>query len=210
MRALTFIALAMFSLTTYAETVEVEYKRFYSHVKKLNNEDTNALQFAFGFMHVRTKQLCEITAASIVTQKQTLPIEVTPENRFTVPSEKVLNLADAKVKIELTEASNLCDMSVQLETKPEYLKASYTKDELMNLHQQYTSFFNEMGSFLSFMMPSVKGLMVHFSQDSLNMQLPSGHQIQSGMLILDDETLNTLKELSLPQQPLRITALASR
>ncbi|MFQ3192716.1 MAG: hypothetical protein ACI936_003869, partial [Paraglaciecola sp.] len=33
-----------------ADEVEVRYKTFYSHVKKLDNEDTQALQFAFGFM----------------------------------------------------------------------------------------------------------------------------------------------------------------
>ncbi|MFC3095689.1 DUF2987 domain-containing protein [Alteromonas sediminis] len=210
MRTLTFAVLVLFSITTFAETVEVDYKRFYSHVRKLNNEDTQALQFAFGFMHVREKQLCEITEANIVTQKKTIALPVTPEYRFTVPSEKALNLADAKVHILLTEPANLCDMSVQLETKPEFLKNEYAGSDLAFIHQQYTAFFNEMGSFLSFMMPTVKGLMVHFADENLNIVLASGHQIQGGMLILNDESLENLESLQLPQRPLRITALASR
>jgi hypothetical protein len=36
-------------LSTYAaaETLEVEYSSFYSHVKKLDEPETNALRFAF-------------------------------------------------------------------------------------------------------------------------------------------------------------------
>lgn len=193
-----------------AEVVEVEYKRFYSHVRKLNSEDITGLQFAFGFTHVQSKQLCVINAASIVTPKKTIALDVTPENRFTVPTERVLKLADAKVVIDLVERANLCDLSVQLETKPAYLKDNYTKAELAEIYDQYSAFFNEMGSFLSFMMPSVKGLMVHFPEQTGSQVLASGHKIQQGMLILDDDDLAKLTELALPQKPLRITALAKR
>ena len=60
-----------------AETISVEYKRFYSHVKKLNNEDTQALQFAFGFQHIHHDRLCVVNEAKIITEKQTLLLEVT-------------------------------------------------------------------------------------------------------------------------------------
>ena len=198
------------SVSTVAETIEVEYKSFYSHVRKLNHDDTKALQFAFGFMHVREQRLCQINSAKIVTQKQTMPLDVTPEYRFTVPGEKALNLADAKVAIDLTSAANLCDMSVQLETKPAFLKTQYSNDDLAFIRQQYAAFFNEMGSFLSFMMPTVKGLMIHFSETNLDVVLPSGHRINQGMLILNDDELSDIETLELPQNPLRITALAKR
>lgn len=197
-----------FSVT--AETIDVEYKRFYSHVNKLKSEDTNALQFAFGFIHVQTKVLCTVKNAKIVTQKKDIPLNVTPEYRFTVPAERALKLADAVVQIDLQQAANLCDMSVQLETKPEYLKQQYSKAELLALHEQYTAFFNEMGSFLSFMMPRVKGLMLHFADKRLSYRIDDTLTIQQGMMIIEDEKLSSLEALALPQPPLRITALATR
>ena len=212
-RAALFFASSLFigvgSSSVAAETIDVEYSRFYSHVKKLDNEDTQALQFAFGFVRVGEGRLCEVNGASIVTDKKTMPLEVTDEGRFTVPTEKALKLANALVRIDLKERANVCDMSVQLETKPEYLKQYYTKDDLTFLYGQYEAFFNEMGSFLSFMMPSVKGLMIQFDDKNLDFITPQGVQINNGVLHLEQDWINDAKGLTLPQEPLRVTAMAS-
>ena len=185
-RAALFFASSLFvgvaSTNVAAETIDVEYSRFYSHVKKLDNEDTQALQFAFGFVRVGEGRLCEVNGASIVTDKKTMPLTVSEEGRFTVPTEKALKLANALVRIDLNERANVCDMSVQLETKPEYLKQHYTKEDLTFLYAQYEAFFNEMGSFLSFMMPSVKGLMIQFDDKNLDFITPQGVQINNGVL----------------------------
>jgi hypothetical protein len=196
-------------LTAHAESIDVEYSRFYSHVKKLDNEDTQALQFAFGFVRVGEGRLCGIKNAEIVTDKQTLPLEVSNEGRFTVPTEKALKLANALVRIDLKEAANVCDMSVQLETKAEYLKQYYSQEELTFLFEQYAAFFNEMGSFLSFLMPSVKGLMIQFDDKNLDFITPQGVQINNGVLQLEQQWISEAKGLTLPRAPLRITAMAS-
>ena len=202
-----FIAVSSFSVAS--ETIDVEYSRFYSHVKKLDNEDTQALQFAFGFVRVGEGRLCDVNEALIVTDKKTMPLEVSGEGRFTVPTEKALKLANALVRIDLNERANVCDMSVQLETKPEYLKQYYTKDELTFLYGQYEAFFNEMGSFLSFMMPSVKGLMLQFKDKELDFITPQGVHINNGVLHLDQDWIDNAKDLTLPKAPLRVTAMAS-
>ena len=202
-----FIAVSSFSVAS--ETIDVEYSRFYSHVKKLDNEDTQALQFAFGFVRVGEGRLCDVNEALIVTDKKTMPLEVSGEGRFTVPTEKALKLANALVRIDLNERANVCDMSVQLETKPEYLKQYYTKDELTFLYGQYEAFFNEMGSFLSFMMPSVKGLMIQFKDKELDFITPQGVHINNGVLHLEQDWIDNAKGLTLPKAPLRITAMAS-
>lgn len=212
-RAALFLASSLFvgvgSTSVAAETIDVEYSRFYSHVKKLDNEDTQALQFAFGFIRVGEGRLCEINGTSIVTDKKTMPLDVTDEGRFTVPGEKALKLANALVRIDLNERANVCDMSVQLETKPEYLRQYYKKEDLTFLYEQYEAFFNEMGSFLSFMMPSVKGLMIQFEDKNLDFVTPQGVQINNGVLHLEKEWIEDAKGLTLPHAPLRVTAMAS-
>lgn len=212
-RAALFLAssfvIGFSSTQVVAETIDVEYSRFYSHVKKLDNEDTQALQFAFGFVRVGEGRLCGVNAASIVTDKKTMELEVSDEGRFTVPTERALKLANALVKIDLVERANVCDMSVQLETKPEYLKQYYKKEELTFLYEQYEAFFNEMGSFLSFMMPSVKGLMIQFDDKNLDFVTPQGVQINNGVLQIEQDWIDDAKGLTLPHAPLRITAMAS-
>jgi hypothetical protein len=119
-------------------------------------------------------------------------------------------MADAKIIIDVTEPSNQCDISVQLETKPEYLKRYYTFEELSFLYKQYEAFFNEMGSFMSFMMPSVSGLVVQFEDQSLTQTMANGYSITQGSLTLDEGFFEREKPLNLPVIPLRITALANK
>lgn len=207
-RFLSLLILSVFMAQSHAETIEVEYKRFYSHINKIGDEDTAALQFAFGFMRVGQDRLCKINSAQIITQKQTIPLDVSEEQRFLVPKERALNLADAFILIDLEEAANLCDMSVQIETTAQYVKTEYSADELAYITRQYEAFFNEMGGFLSFMMPSVNGLIFRFSDPSLNLSIPGTNGINGGMLMLDKDWLAQGKGLTLPHAPLRITAIA--
>ncbi len=209
-KLMALVLASMISQPVLADIIDVEYSRFYSHVRKLGSEDTQALQFAFGFLRVGEGRLCDINAATIVTDKQNMPLDVSPENRFTVPTDKVLKMAEAFVRIDLAERANVCDMSVQLETKPEYLKAEYTAEELTMLLDNYRAFFNEMGSFLSFMMPSVEGLMIHFSDDELDSLIKDAPSVNNGMLMLDMEWLEKGKGITLPEKPLRVTAIASK
>jgi len=209
-KVLSAALMLLFAGSVNAEVIQVEYSRFYSHVKKLDGEDTQALQFAFGFQRVGEGRLCEINNAKIVTDKQTLPLEVSEEYRFTVPSEKVLKMAEAFVEIDLAEAANLCDMSVQLETKTAYLKMRYSKEELTYLLEQYRSFFNEMGSFLSFMMPTVDGLNIQFADENISMPVKDAPNINMGTQMLSAEWIESSKGLVLPEKPFRITAKATK
>jgi hypothetical protein len=199
-------------LSTYADadTLEVEYSSFYSHVKKLDDPETDALRFAFGFQHIAEKRLCHISSAQIVTQKQTLELTVENNDRFTVPTDKILKMAKAQVVIELDDQANRCDMSVQLETLPSYLRTQYSHDELLLLFNQYQAFFDEMGSFLSFMMPSAEGLLFHFDQE---VRLPKRLQPlmnKEGMIALSKTWLKQPNILELPNKPLRITAIVQK
>ena len=190
-----------------ADTLDVEYSSFYNHVKKLDDPDTNALRFAFGFLHIADKRLCHISSAKIVTQKKTLTLSVEKNNRFTVPTDKILKMARAKVVIELDDQSNQCDMSVQLETLPSFLKTQYTHSELMMLFNQYQAFFDEMGGFLYFMMPSAEGLMFHFNEDVLLSKSLHPLMNSEGKISLNKKWLMQQKELELIHKPLRITAI---
>lgn len=198
------------SSLVHANELQVEYKTFYSHVKKLKGEDTQALQFAFGFMNIHTNQLCQINKARISTDKKQIPLIVTPENRFTIPSEEALRQADALIILDLEEATNVCDISVQLETKPEFLKKQYAKSELDFLYSQYQAFFNEMGGFMSFMMPQVEGLTIQFANKDLNKPISNGMLITNGMLTVSEQDFKMLDNIMLPDAPFRITAKTSR
>jgi hypothetical protein len=191
-----------------AERLDVDYASFYSHVKKLDKEDTNKLRFAFGFMHIQRKQLCQLNSVSVVTQKQTMPLGIENGTRFTVPVDKVLKMAKAVVAIDIDDNANQCDMSVQLETLPTYLQAQYSAADLSSILTQYQAFFSNMGSFLSFMMPSAEGLVLHFDQ-------PVSASIDTGLidnkantLTLDEEWFeSSATSLTLSHAPIRITAL---
>lgn len=204
MKYLTALLLMVLAIPLKAETLHLDYSAFYSHVRKLDNEDTQALQFAFGFKHVNESNLCDIRSAYIHTQKKDLPLTINQAKRFMLPSERALKLAKAKVIVDLEQNANLCDISVQLETKADYLKTAYSADELVGLHEQYQAFFDNMGSFLSFLMPTTHGLVLHFDEPVL---VDAPGTIASGnTLILTDDWLEEGHGLSLPKKPLKVTA----
>ena len=116
-------------------------------------------------------------------------------------------MARAQVVIELDDQANRCDMSVQLETLPRFLKTQYSHDELLSLFNQYQAFFDEMGGFLSFMMPSAEGLLFHFNQE---VPIPESLQplmTKEGAIALSKTWLIQADGLKLPHKPLRITAI---
>lgn len=211
MKKLFFIwASLLLSTQVTANTLTVEYASFYSHVKKLDDPSTDALRFAFGFQHIAQSRLCHIDSAQIITQKQNLPLTVENNSRFTVPTDKILKMAKAMVVIELQDQANQCDMSVQLETKPDYLHTQYSDADLDLLFNQYQSFFEEMGGFLSFMMPSAQGLLFHFDETvELREELQTLSD-KNGRLALSKTWLSQHKSLELPQKPLRITAIVEK
>lgn len=193
-----------------AETLKVEYTSFYSHVKKLDDPNINALRFAFGFKHISEPRLCNVKSAQIVTQKQNLSLTVEDNFRFTVPTNKILKMAKALVVIELDDQANQCDMSVQLETLPRFLKTQYSQTELLELFNQYQAFFEKMGGFLSFMMPVANGLQFHFND---NQVLPTNLQDlteRKGVIGLSQDWLLQHQSLKLPTSPLRITAMIEK
>jgi len=216
-RVFTFAKLAVLAwsvsqMPVFADTMPLKYGDFYSHLKKLDKEDTPALQFAFGFVHVESKRLCHIEKVKIVTPKQTIDVNKTAENRFTLPTEKALKQARAIVEVTLDDNSHQCDMSVQLETKPDFLKKHYSQKELSELLNQYVTFFDDMGGFFSFLMPDVSGLTLHFSEH-LPAQMIDQSGKSSGMIVtqrkisLTQQWLTTANNLTLPHKPLRITAI---
>ena len=72
---------------------------------------------------------------------------------------------------------------------------------------QYMAFFDEMGGFMSFLMPQVSGLQLRFEDDNLNADLGNQLTIVQGILRLSKAQIGALKDITLPLAPLRITAL---
>lgn len=202
-------------MPAFADTMPLKYGDFYSHLKKLDEEDTPALQFAFGFSHIQHKRLCKIESVNIVTQKQTIEIAVSDENRFMLPTEKALKQARAIVEVTLDDNSHQCDMSVQLETKPAFLKTQYSSKELSELFDQYAIFFDDMGGLFSFLMPDVSGLVLHFAEalpaETISLSDSSlGMMVTEQKIALSPSWLALANALSLPQKPMRITASTNK
>lgn len=190
-----------------AETLRVEYATFYSHVRKIDKEETQALQFAFGLKHIHQDRLCTIDKAHIHTEKKQIPLSVDTRNRFTIPAEKALKLAKAEVVLEMGDAMNQCDISVQLETRPEFLKRVYQSEDLQAILANYQAFFDNMGSFLSFMMPSAIGLKVQLANNASALAGQHKALHRDNQILLSEQWLQTNEKLVLNQTPVRILAL---
>ncbi|WP_246840492.1 DUF2987 domain-containing protein [Lacimicrobium sp. SS2-24] len=204
--------LSGFAGLTHADTLELDYASLYSHTRKLDSESMPDLQFAFGFAHQQESRLCRINRAFIRTPKQDIELQVSAEQRFRLPSERALKLAQAAVHIEFDDSAKYCDMSVQLETTDSQLATEYSVNTLQLLQRQYVAFFEQMGGFMSFMMPEVKGLILQFGNSPTSQIAYDG---DNALPALHDEQLRLSNDwlqqqgratLTLPEKPLRILA----
>lgn len=208
-----FMCTLLFSLVQFvnAEVMTVEYKGFYSHLTKINKEKFDMLQFSFGFQHIHESRLCSINNAHIHTDKQNITVEVTGENRFILPTERALKLADALVVVDLKDQSNQCDLSVQLETKADYIKSIYSQQVLNKIYLQYSEFFDSMGGWMSWMMPKVESLRVYFDDTELNHKVADSElSIVNGVMNIGPQQLQQIDTLRLPVAPKRITPVTNK
>ena len=157
---------ALTSQTAIAGELRLDYSSFYSHLKKIDDEELRSLRFAFGFLNVQSKDLCTPETVLVHTDKKDIAIEVNGDKRFELPTEKALKLAKAEVHVQLTEPNNRCDLSVLLEVKPSLLADGVSASELQNYFTAFVEFFDKMGGFLSFMMPSPEGMHLKFKAKS--------------------------------------------
>ncbi|WP_438865433.1 DUF2987 domain-containing protein [Neptunicella sp.] len=192
-------AVILFTLLTasvIAEPLNVDYGAFYSHLRKIDDKKLDKLEFAFGFKLVGETRLCQINSGLIHTQKVDLPIHIRDDNRFVLPTEKALKLADAQVQLDLVEPANQCDMSVQIQVKPELIQSNLSITALSAIMEQFDQFFDDMGSFLSFLMPSPEGILLQFKSDqvpqiSVNNKLSTDLTVNQHQLILTRNWLST-------------------
>lgn len=164
---LTAVCVVFPLLAAQAGELHLDYSDFYSHLRKLDDEELQPLHFAFGFVNVQSKDLCQVQSVMINTDKMDIPVGVMANNRFVLPTEKALKLAKARLFIKLSEPENRCDLSVLLEAKPALFQDGVDAAELGMLMAAFQRFFDKMGSFLSFMMPSATGLQITVADDSL-------------------------------------------
>ncbi|XOV77979.1 MAG: DUF2987 domain-containing protein [Aestuariibacter sp.] len=176
-----------------AEQLRLDYKSFYSHLRQLDDEQLSDLQFAFGFKLVNSQELCTVEEVYVHTDKLDIPVVVDTRNRFVLPTEKALKLAQAVVVIDLLPAANKCDLSVQLEVSPDALTESIGIKELRRYFAAFAAFFKEMGGMLSFLMPSPDGLIIYLN-DTSSLQDPWRQHLDSSQkkLLINKTELETI------------------
>ena len=194
-------ALLLFTLSVtlpgWAGELHLDYGSFYSHLKKLNNEELAPLQFAFGFVNVRSGNLCEVQRVKVHTDKQDIPVEVNAKNRFVLPYEKALKLAKAEVWVNLKEANNQCDLSVQLEVNPVLFSQGVSRQQLQDYFLAFDAFFDKMGGFLSFMMPSPEGVGLRFKAGSAEQTVlltAKATQLEQNKWVIHQDAFSALGE----------------
>ncbi|BDX06533.1 DUF2987 domain-containing protein [Planctobacterium marinum] len=162
-RWILLLVIGLSGNSLWAGELHLEYADFYSHLRKLNGEELQSLQFAFGFLHVQSKDLCRVSSVLIDTDKKDIDVPVQSNRRFVLPNEKALKMAKARLLVKLEEPQNQCDLSVLLEVKPELFAEPVNASQLLSYFHSFEAFFDKMGGFLSFMMPSPEGLQITFN-----------------------------------------------
>lgn len=208
MKHIILILSIVFTLPAIAQhSLKLQYSSFYSHLKKLEKDELNSLEFAFGFANVHTSALCDIHNAVIVTDKMNIEVPVDAENRFTLPKEKALKLAHAQVHLELEQAPNQCDLSVLLQVKPDLFASGVDLEKLHSYDQSFIAFFDNMGGLFSFMMPKPKGIRLVVEPATEIPKLMQQYAASDTEILLEHDAIASFSSDQLAQMKVsRITA----
>lgn len=193
---------AAHSSNTKSPMLKVAYKNFYTHLRKLDPQTLPRLHFAFGFVLPESKALCPLDEVFIHTPKKDIPIAIFNTNRFSLPRERALKLADAEVYIRFKAdffeqhavTAEACDLSVRLEA--DLLQhTTLSVPDLQALNADFKTFFDNMGiGLFSFMMPETQGIKIHLQPSNTTdgdttdkpEELFHGVTIANGVVFLDD------------------------
>lgn len=193
--------------------LKVEYKNFYTHLRKLDPQHLPHLHFAFGFILPKSKSTCAIDDVLIHTPKKDIPIAISSANRFSLPRERALKLADAEVHIQFQSqffddygvTAEACDLSVRLEANLRQ-QATLSAKELQALNADFKSFFENMGiGLFSFMMPEPQGIKIHLQGHYVN---DRSHGLFHGMAISNGTVLLADNWISRNQQKLDLSRVS--
>ena len=97
---------ALTSQTTIAGELRLDYSSFYSHLKKIDDDELQSLRFAFGFLNVQTKDLCTPETVLVHTNKKDITIEVNEHKRFELPTENKCAIVFLSPMLALTPIIN--------------------------------------------------------------------------------------------------------
>lgn len=211
MRRLLLTIFLFVSSSVYASEMVIEYKRFYSHLNKLDSETMPSLIYTFGLLAQQPTQFsCQINSAYIHTQKVDLPLQINAFGRFSLPLEKALKLAGATIHLDIEGSEQVCDMSMSVEVDPQLLTVRPTQQQLNVWHSEFNVFFDEVGGMLAFMLPSVSGLVLHYAEPVRLAVMQSAASQHDNQLSLPATLFATFAQQNVQQIPYRVTALMAK
>ncbi len=123
-----------------------------------------------------------------------------------LPIDNHLRKVNPDVFVDVDESAGTCNMTYQVMSAsiPDELSADYLG---ILLPQMQTMMSDLGGMFASWFMPDVKGVVLHFSEENLNLTSNSGTEfsVKAGKVIIDASQLAKGETIRFETKPLKIT-----
>lgn len=159
------LVMAGLSLPLAAKEMQLDYADQLKPLLKLGEARFDRLEGVFRLRQVKTEHICPGIQASLVNGDNRRALSIAADGRVDVPLESALAEAKASLVLSKPDDAPSCDLSITVQAKPLSGTLFHYLD-LLELVDQMQTFFKESPGFFSIFSPTVKGLELHFADDT--------------------------------------------
>lgn len=195
-KTLLYCGLLFSSTVAQATPISLEYQGFYQRLKQVNKGHYQLVEIAFS---VQKSKECKVIDGQIATEKSTVPLTITKDQRLFIPYDSELKSERALVNLNVEGDATSCAISMQVRAKN--TKQAYDKAELLQIQSEMNTLLSQMQGFpMRYFSSDIAGLNLEFDTEAV-VTLNGKIIPVTGTYRLSRKALATLESLSLSQAP---------
>ncbi|MGF1786590.1 DUF2987 domain-containing protein [Photobacterium swingsii] len=190
-----------------AQNIELRYSALHGKLKQNIKEGHDDVRIALYLVNQATGKVCDVKKGWMQKEEHYEELVIPESNELVVPVDKNLRQANPDVTFVIDDGIT-CDMSMQVIANTQF-DDTISKSDIEKLVPQMNNMMSDLGGmFSSWFMPSVEGVVVHFS-DVANKRIVTNkdnvYTIKDNKLVLQLSQLKDNEQVRLPSAPTKIT-----
>lgn len=198
---------ALLAAPASAQEIRFSYSKLFTQLKNNTAENHDDVKVSYFMISPTTGKVCKIQKAWMTKEEHYEEFSIPRSQELPLPLDNHLRKVNPDVFI-VTENGEACDVSFQVLVRDK-VGQEISAQQVRNWLPQMTAMMADLGGmFSSWFMPEVKGVMIHFSDstiDHLNTSEGTYLEVSDNIAIVDVSKLAQDEVIYLPDEPLKIT-----
>ncbi|WP_434360777.1 DUF2987 domain-containing protein [Parasalinivibrio latis] len=189
-----------------ATEYQFSYNKLFAQLKNNVKEGHQDVKVAYFMQNPKTGNVCKLNRAWMQKKEHFEEFSIPASQELPLPIDNHLRKVNPDVFVDVDESAGICNMTYQVMTSsvPDELSKAY----VMSLLPQMQTMMSDLGGmFASWFMPEVKGVVLHFPQNTPALESSLGNtvRLEDGRAIIDVGKLADGETIRFDTKPVKIT-----